>query len=84
MFALKKITPKIGDVLEYFMLTSILHEGKNLVLKEWNNRTIVIEMFLGLPESYVCYISRDKVRSVLVALNHELLLQALSTEQMME
>lgn len=36
--ALKKITPKIGDVLEYFMLTSIMRERKILVLLEWNKR----------------------------------------------
>jgi len=54
------------------MLNSTLHERKILVLKKWNNRTIVIEVFLGLLESYVCYISRDEVRCVLVAFSHEL------------
>lgn len=63
-----------------FMVTAILHERKILVLKGWSNRTIVIKMFLGLPESYVSYISHDEVRCVLVALNHELLLQALDKE----
>lgn len=71
-YLLRKATPKTGEVLEYFMLTSILHERKIL---EWKTRTIVIEMFPGLPE-----ISHWEVKGVLAAVGHELLLQALSKE----
>lgn len=59
------------------MLTSILHERRTL---EWKTRTIVIEMFPGVPESSVCCISRGEVKCVLVAVGHEPLPQALCKE----
>lgn len=73
---------KTRGAIGIFYADLILHERKILVLKEWNNRTIVTEVFLELPESYVFCIVCDKC--VLVAFNHELLLQALSAEQKME
>lgn len=61
--ALKKITPKIGDVLEYFMLTSVMHERRILVLLEWNNRTWQLTCSQDYQKA-VSYISGDRAIDV--------------------